>query len=297
MPETAQIPRKGVDSEYYLVCLLRGPVSGYAIGQIVQNKKKSNTKTSHSVTQRLYQSKLIKKEKDGFVIDSDFLADAVARELQEKKKVLLSAKEKKVLGKILKGKGPLAFLSEQIIKKIVRQPPRVHNIDAIQIICDNIGYFAAYFMVARKNMPGKKEISINESQQILDVLDPVWNQISPILEKSVTWVKDEALQSKKYTKKFPFEKFVLQFSDGVKINETFANIVQEQTMYKQNLETDKNSLAMTRNFVDNLKNIVGSFPAIKSFMELPEDTLLKLCLLWDQGHGFVFAWNAFSEKE
>jgi len=51
-----------------------------------------------------------------------------------------------------------------------------------------------------------------------------------------------------------------------------------------------------KNFADTMQAMMSAFPATKVFVELPEETLLKMCSLWNQGTGFLFAWNTLGKK-
>ena len=111
MTGKAEFLRAGIDSEYFLACFLKGPASGYALGKIVQNRQKPNPKTVYSVIGRLCKTKHLKKDENGFSINSEQLVEEIYRNLK-KKHVVISAKEKKILAGILQNKGPFVFVSD-----------------------------------------------------------------------------------------------------------------------------------------------------------------------------------------
>lgn len=89
------------------------------------------------------------------------------------------------------------------------------------------------------------------------------------------------------------------FSGNKIRKEAFDNIVKNQKALKQKkekTESDKNSILVMNNFTDTMQSMMSIFPATKAFVELPEETLLKICSLWNQGSGFLFAWNTLNKK-
>lgn len=295
-----EILKSGIDSEYFLACFLKGPASGYALGQIVQNKQKPNPKTVYSVTGRLCKTGYLRKDENGFCINSEQLVEDIDRNLK-RRQVGLSEKEKKILAGIMQNKGPFVSVSDNMIQKIHRQSFRVHDIDALDLICDRLGEFSASFLISRKTMPNTnmKKMSTNEPQQTLDLLAPIWSQIGPKLDNAIQWSKDESRANKRYTKNFPYEKSLEQFPDIAIIKEAFANVLKNQKLLKQKktkTSSDKNAILFMKKFADSMQTMMKAFPATKAFVELPEETLVKLCSLWNQGNGFLFAWKTLSKK-
>ena len=308
-PETANLVRKRLTSEYFLACFLKGPASGYALGQIVQNKKRPNTKTLHTATTALKNAGFIKRDfkSDGdhdgkFCINSEKLVNTIEEEFLRKKRVMLSAEEKKILAGILESKGPFVLTSDQMISNIHRQKFRFHNIDALELICDTLGSFAAGFLVMRKTVPDnyKEKISIEKSQETFDGLNSIWDQVGPKLDTSMNWLKEESGKRKGYTKKFPYAKSFEQLPDNEAIREGLDNALKTQKALRQKrekTESDKKSVLLLRQTTDYIQAVLNALPATKTFAELPEETLLKICLLWNQGDGFLIAWNALSKKQ
>ncbi|MDH3764916.1 MAG: hypothetical protein OER82_03805 [Nitrosopumilus sp.] len=287
-----------------MACFLKGPASGYALGQIVQNRKKPNTKTLHTATTALKNAGyIIRDEKDRFCINPEMLVQTIEDEFLRKKRVTLSTKEKKIIADILANKGPFTFVSDQMISKIHGQEFRFHNIDALDMICDSLGGFAASFLVARKSVPttNKEKQSLSESQNTFDLLNPIWNQMIPEITNAIQWSKNESVSAKNYMKKFPYTKSFEQnpTEDTGKIQEIFLNNVNAQREIIGNARKTKSHtkpISITKSFLNNVQVMMNSLPATKSFIELPEDTLIKLCSLWNQGSGFLFAWQSLNKK-
>lgn len=302
--EITDLVRGGLSSEYFLTCFLKGPASGYALGQIVQNRKKPNTKTLHTATAALKNAGFITRdERNRFCINPKMLVETIEDEFLREKRVTLSAREKKMIADILGNKGPFAFVSDQMISKIHNQKFRFHNIDALEMICDNIGGFAASFLTARKSVPNsnKEKQSLSKSQDTFDLLNPIWNQMIPKITNVIQWSKNESVSTKNYIKKFPYAKSFEQnpTEENKKIQEIFLNNVNAQREIIGNARKSKshaNPISFTKSFLDNVQVMMNSFPATKSFIELPEETLIKLCILWNQGSGFLFAWQTLNKK-
>lgn len=299
---TVDLVRGGLSSEYFLACFLKGPASGYALGQIVQNRKKPNTKTLHTATTALSNAGHIIRETDGFCINSKRLVEIIEDEFLSKKRIRLSAKEKKMIAGILVNKGPFAFVSEQMISKIHSQQFRFHNIDALDMICDSIGGFAASFLVARKSTPNpnKEKSSLSKSQDTFDSLNSIWPQVIPKINKVMQWSKDESVSTKVYRKKFPkIKPFDQESAETKETRDTLMNFVNNQRSILHDVRKTKSHadiISLTKRFSDNMQILMLSLPATKSFIELPEETLIKLCSLWNQGSGFLLAWKSLNKK-
>jgi len=179
-PETINLVRRGLTSEYFLACFLKGPASGYALGQIVQNRKRPNMKTLHTATTTLKNAGYITRDEDDkFCINSKNLVKVIENKFLGRKGIALSAREREIIAKILESGGPFAFVSDQMISEMHIQEFRFHNIDAMGMICDRLGEFAAYFLALRKTLPSPsmEDMSANESQKTLNLLGPIWPQM------------------------------------------------------------------------------------------------------------------------
>ena len=104
----------------------------------------------------------------------------------------------------------------------------------------------------------------------------------PMFDNAIQWSKDESSKHKGYTKKFPYAKLFESFPDNEIIKETFDNVIKIQKTLKQKkkkTESDKSSILLMKNFADTMQAMMSAFPATKVFVELPEETLLKMCSL------------------
>lgn len=89
------------------------------------------------------------------------------------------------------------LLSMDVLHRILTQPPRIHHINALQVICNNIGMMCTFFMLSKKN---NEKIITDETKMksILKISDELDKDIAPIYKKMEQTIKgNKSLRKRK----------------------------------------------------------------------------------------------------
>jgi hypothetical protein len=161
------------------------------------------------------------------------------------------------------------------------QPNRVHNIDALRIISNKIGLLTSAILLYRiqamnmmqksgdVNSPSKKSSlsQINQEQKDFGV---VWNeQVIPML------------------KELAFEKKLVSNAKKVQ-KEVTKNYIQQKKYVKKEQKDSVPKPPNMKLFSDAVMIFLKSMPSLRLFLFVPEDTLWKLCRLWEGYDSFEF---------
>jgi hypothetical protein len=142
--------RHGIHSELFLVAYSH-PDTIYGIAKRHQDteNRPDTSKTGKA---------LEKLEKAGYLYSKNKKyhpnIERLSKELSEYlslEEINLTDREFTYIQQLLTKNDFFILLYNDVLYRILTQPPRIHHIDALQVICNNIGMMCTFFMMARKN--------------------------------------------------------------------------------------------------------------------------------------------------
>ena len=289
--------RKGVTAEYFLVAFLKTK-SAFGLGQIIQKRSAINPKNLYPHIDKLKDA--------GYVLEKDKkiyphlrkLVKIINAEFLIPKDMALTEKEEKFLVSILENRQFFEKMSDDLIRTITRQKKRVHQIDALEVISDKIGFFTSIFLLSKSmNSNPDKPQSMEETKENFELMYEIWQQVMPQMEKMINYGISEILSDKKYVRKMPYIEGVTddQAPDDTKKlkNEMMKQIMESKSQINQIKNSNKNKNKKSKQALPNIKGtgndfliVMESIPALKSFIEAPESLLIKLSKLWKESQGF-----------
>ena len=287
--------RKGLTSEYFLVSFLITE-SAYGLGQIIQKRSVINSKNLYPHIEKLKESGYVSEKNQKIHPNLRKLVKIINAEFLIPKKMSLTSEEEKFLVSVLENRQFFEKMSDDLISAITNQENRVHQIDALKIISDKIGFFASIFLLSKSmNSNSDKPQSIEETKDNFEVMHMIWQQVMPEMEKIMNYGISEILSDKKYVRKIPYIEGVTDEQapeDTKKLkNEMMEQIMESKSQINQikksnKIEKSKQALPNIKEIGNDFLIVIESLPALKSFIEAPESLLIKLSKLWSESQGF-----------
>jgi len=287
--------RKGVTSEYFLVAFLKTK-SAFGLGQIIQKRSAINPKNLYPHIDKLKDTGYVLEKDKKIYPNLRKLVKIINAEFLITKDMALTEKEEKFLVSVFENRQFFEKMSNDLIRTITRQKNRVHQIDALEIISDKIGFFASIFLLSKSmNSDPNKPQSMEEIKENFELMHEIWQQFMPQMEKMINYGISEILSDKKYVRKIPYIEGVTDEQapeDTKKLkNEMMEQIMESKSQINQIKDSNKNK--KIKQALPNIKGtgndfliIMESIPALKSFIEAPEGLLIKLSKLWKESQGF-----------
>ena len=265
--------RKGLTSEYFLASFLEKDPSGYRLAQVVQDKTgRPDTSKTYDVLERLTESRYLEEKNEKYYPNLERLVDTIdsfsLREWQEP----LDPDEKETFVRMLQNREFFKIVSDEILRQIHGQQNRIHSVDALEIIANKVGLLTAAIILYKSfapsaikesgdNHPTEQDLKkINEDH---DAFETAWKeQIIPMLEE------------------FAFDR---KLASNAK--KTQKELTKDYNLRKKNAKkSEKDSVQKPPN-MQMLSNAITIFlkslPSLRLFFAVPEDTLWKLCRLWE----------------
>jgi hypothetical protein len=223
------------------------PDSGYSLAQRLQNTKKTpNTSKIYPVLNKLVKAGYLKKENGKYVHNVKTLVEDIKWVLESSNFPLIDA-EVKILRNILANTTFFTILSSDIIQQMQNRPKGEHEINALQVICNKIGMLACIHQYHTQN---KSEF---------DTVSKLQSVSNTNMGKSFEKVSEE----------------LKEFSNEV-IKKMDHTIKGSKSVKQSKL-----------NAIELIGNTLVSMILIGNvFEKIPNDTLRKFTLLWDQYNGF-----------
>ncbi len=274
--------RKGLTSEYFLASFLEKDPSGYGLAQVVQNKTgRPDTSKTYDVLKRLTDSRYLVEINEKYYPNLEKLTGIIDSTPLQDWQQPIDPDEKDTLVGMLQNREFFKIVSGEILDEMYGQPNRVHNIDALRIISNKIGLLTAAILLYRiqainmiqgsSDGDSSKQNSslsqINEEQKDFGV---AWNeQVIPML------------------KEMAFEKRLV--SNAKKVQKAVTkNHIQQKKYVKKEQKDSVSKQANMKLFSDAIMIFLKSMPSLRLFLFVPENTLWKLCRLWEGYDSFEF---------
>jgi|GEM_PF-5625541 len=166
------------------------------------------------------------------------------------RKQSLNDDEKKIIHLFLTHRGFFGLMSLDVLEKLRKQQKGTHRLDALEIFCNKMGMVATLCLFGRShNSELKKFISKIPSLSFKDVKE-IFDEVN--------------------------ELFV---EDGPKIDSNMESMISE-------LQKKPTTPPGGINLIEYIQFGTKFFPSFLAFFLMPETTLKKLSLLWDQYDGF-----------
>jgi len=266
--------RKGLTSEYFLASFLEKDPSGYRLAQVVQDKTgRPDTSKTYDVLERLTDSRYLVEKNEKYYPNLERLVDTIdsssLREWQEH----FDLDEKETFVKMLQNREFFKIVSDEILQQIHGQQNRVHSIDALEIIANKIGLLTAAIILYRSFAPSTIQESSGDQQSTEkdlrkinvdhDDFKTAWKeQVIPMLEE-FAFDRKLASNSKKMQKE----------------------LTKEYNLRRKNAKKpEKDSVPKPPNMQmlsGAITIFLKSLPSLRLFFAVPENTLWKLCKLWE----------------
>lgn len=281
--------RKGLTSEYFLVSFLKTK-SAYGLGQIIQQRSAINQKNLYSHINKLKDAGFILEKDKKIYPNLRKLVKIINSEFLIPKKMSLTGEEEKFLVRVLENRQFFEKMSDDLISAITNQKDRVHQIDALKIISDKIGFFASIFLLSKSmNSNPDKSQSIEEIRDDFELMHTIWQQVMPEMEKMINYGLSEMFSDKKYVRKMPYIEGVTDEQapeDTKKLKNELMQQIKESKSQMGQIKKSKQPLPNIKDIGNDFLIVMESLPALKSFIETPENLLIKLSKLWSENLGF-----------
>lgn len=180
----------GLSSELFLLAYAY-PNSGYKYAQIIQNTAKMpNTSKIYPILQELKDKDYLILKNDKYYPNTVRLFEEITKHLS-KNKYEFSETELKHIKNIALNREFFLFLLPDVIDLIQNQEKRVHNINALEYICEKIGYFASSYLLLKSHFPDIGKINHQNTEyyksieQISTELDDSLLEITEKMSKSI----------------------------------------------------------------------------------------------------------------
>ena len=274
--------RKGLTSEYFLASFLEKDPSGYRLAQVVQNKTgRPDTSKTYDVLERLTDSRYLVEINEKYYPNLEKLTDTIDSTPLQDWQQSIDPDEKDTLVGMLQNREFFKIVSGEILDEMHNQPNRVHSIDALRIISNKIGLLTTAILLYRiqatnmmqessdGNSSSKKNSlsQINEEQKDFGV---AWNeQVIPML------------------KEMAFEKKLVSNAKKVQ-KEVTKKYIKQKKYTRKELKDSVPKPPNMKLFSDAVMIFLKSMPSLRLFLFVPEDTLWKLCRLWEGYDSFEF---------
>lgn len=290
-PNDSSLIRSGLASEYFLLAFLE-PRSAYKLGQIIQNttgKPDSSMITPH--IDALKKSGYLFGEKgEKLSPNLDKLISEINVILSQKH-IPLDKKESDFLLSVLQDRTFFQIVTNEIIRDIQNQPFRIHNIDALSIISEKLGFISSMFLLIKTLNPNAD----NQDDQDIEELHSVWKDYLTYLDSLVSWFSNEITSSKKKPIHVPKDIQLLAHKNNVDMAE-FEKIMQkiEEDATKtrnilQQMIKNKQEIPPIRSLSEMAMFAFKTLPTSNAFMASSEDLLYKLAKLWSNYDGIAMA--------
>ena len=172
------------------------------------------------------------------------------------------------------------IVSREILDEMYGQPNRVHNMDALRIISNKIGLLTSAILLYRIQ-------AMNMMQESDDEDSSKQNSLSQINEEQkdfgVAWNE----QVIPMLKEFAFEKKLVSNAKKVQKDLT-KNYIKKKKYTRKELKDSVPKPPNMKLFSDAVMIFLKSMPSLRLFLFVPEDTLWKLCRLWEGYDSFEF---------
>ena len=187
--------RRGIHSELFLLVYAQ-PDTGYGIAKRHQNttKRPDTSKTSKAL-ERLEKANYITLKNKKFHPNLEKLAYDLLEYL-DSKDIQLDEIESKFIKDLLKQNSFFMILPQDVLYRILTQPPRIHHIDALQVICNHIGMMCTFFLMPKKD---NKQVTTNATRRktILQISDELDADILNVSDEMQTKIKGSKVTRKK----------------------------------------------------------------------------------------------------
>lgn len=175
--------RRGIHSELFLMAYVM-PNTGYRISQMLrQTDKRPDTSKTNPALKKL--------ENAGYVVFKNKKyhsnLDRVLKEMKlflDSKSIFLDEYEMKFLSNLLGENFFSMFVGADAIIRILSQPSKIHHIDALEVICNNVGMMCTFALQTRKKNPENDTTMKKSVSGISKELDGEILLINEKMEKS-----------------------------------------------------------------------------------------------------------------